>query len=87
MALFSCLDGCIFLSSLNTLCSTCNVIRGCLQCSCFSVDSIRKIFHHDKQTQQLKLEYIDGEKYIDLSTGDTIMVQIFAKPKIEEMPF
>jgi hypothetical protein len=87
MSILTCLDGIVCLSGFNTFCSACNVIRGCLQCSCFSVDSIRKICHRDKATQHLKLEYIDGEKYIDLATGDTLLVQIFAKPPISPLPF
>ena len=86
MSILTCLDGIVCLSGFNTFCSACNVARSCVQCSCFSVDCIHKICHRDKQTQQLKLEYIDGNKYIDLSTGDTIMVQIFAKPNIEQLP-
>ena len=87
MSILSCLDGIVCLSGFNTFCSACNVLRSCVQCSCFSVDCIHKICHRDKKTQQLKLEYIEGNKYIDLSNGDTIMVEIFAKPKIEPLPF
>ena len=86
MSAFSCLDGIVFCSSFSTLCAACGVARSCIQCSCFSVDSVRKICHKEYKPKALKLEYIEGNKYIDLSTGDTIMVQIFAKPNIEQLP-
>ena len=87
MSILTCFDGCIFLSGFNTLCSACNVVRGCFQCTTFGLDSVHKICHKEYKPKALKLEYIEGNKYIDLSTGDTIMVQIFAKPKLDTLPF
>ena len=87
MSILTCFDGCVFLSGFNTLCSACNVVRGCFQCTTCGFDSIYKICHKKKATQQLKLEYIEGDKYIDLATGDTIMIQMFAKPKVIPLPF
>ena len=86
MSVFSCLDGLVYCAGFSTLCSACNVARSCVQCSCFSVDCVDKICNREKKAQQLKLEFIEGNKYIDLTTGDTITVQIFAKPIIEALP-
>ena len=86
MSILSCLDGIVCLSGFNTFCSACNVLRSCVQCSCFSVDCIHKICDKEYKPKALKLEYIEGDKYIDLATGNTLTIQIFAKPKILDMP-
>ena len=85
MSIFTCFDGCMFLSSFNTLCSACNVVRGCLQCTTCGFDSIHKICHYEKKTQRLKLEYIDGNNVFCLN-GDAILIQIFAEPKLDPLP-
>ena len=87
MSILTCFDGFVFCRTASTICSACNVLRSCVQCSCFSVDCIHKICDKEYKPKALKLEYIDGNKYIDLATGDVIMIQIFAKPVLKPSPF
>ena len=87
MSILTCLDGIVCLSGFSTVCSACNVVRGCFQCTSCGFDSTHRICHKENTPKELKQEYIDGNNYVDLEPGKSIVVHIYAKPPIEQLPF
>ena len=82
MSILTCFDGCVFLSGFNTLCSACNVVRGCFQCTTCGLDSVHKICHKEYKPKALKRRK-ELEDLFTLGNGDEYLVVIDESSKMK----